>query len=63
MELVHQHSQFNMGGRDVKTQFKILRAYEDRLMYKYRKRAERIQKIASGTLQRRLHLTWALNDK
>lgn len=50
MELVHQHSQFNVGGRDVKTQFKILRAYEDRIMYKYRKRAERIQKIASGTL-------------
>lgn len=50
------------GDRAVKAQWKILRVCENRVRYKYRM-TERIQKIASGTLEEITNLTWDLNDK
>lgn len=63
MELIQQHSQFNMGGRDVKKRLKMSRACENRIMCKYRARTETIQKTAYRGTYGRLHLTWAFNDK
>ena len=42
MELVHQYSRFNMGGRDAKKWLKISRACENGTMYKYTDKRETV---------------------
>lgn len=61
MEIVHQYSWFNKGGRDAKKWLKISRACENGTMYKYTDKRETEQKTAFWGPDRRLRGLWMTN--